>query len=349
MTPDDTTPASPPSLQNPPQPRRPVETRSNAWLLLAVAALALAGWQWFETRHQLADMQEQVARRLAEADAGSKEDRGALRQLREQVENLQGKLGAADAKLTEFQSQSETLQSLYQDLARSRDNSGLLEAEQAIVLAGQQLQLAGNVPAAILALRTAEARLAGVEQPQALLLRRALAHDLERLTALPTVDAAGVSGRIEQVLGAIDKLPLAIEVRPSEVAEKTNGAPPPWWQRTASEIWRELKGLVRIQRFDRDEAVLLAPGQAYFLRENLKLRLLNARLALLSRDQATFRGELKAAGDGLVRHFDGNDKGVQAAQEALRQLQAEEVVVEVPKLVETQAALRSLRSGKDAK
>ena len=72
---------------------------------MAVAALALAGWQWFETRDKLVDMQEQVARRLAEADAGSKEDRGALKQMREQVESLQGKLGAADARLTEFQSQ----------------------------------------------------------------------------------------------------------------------------------------------------------------------------------------------------------------------------------------------------
>ncbi|MFZ1900885.1 MAG: uroporphyrinogen-III C-methyltransferase, partial [Azonexus sp.] len=123
----------------------------------------------------------------------------------------------------------------------------------------------------------------------------------------------------------------------------------PWWQRTGSEIWRELKSLVRIQRFDREEVLLLAPGQAYFLRENLKLRLLSARLALLSRDQSAFRGELKAASDGLARHFDGSDKGVQAAQETLRQLLTTEVVIEVPKLIETQAALSSLRSGKDAK
>jgi uroporphyrin-III C-methyltransferase len=349
MTPDDMTPPSPPTTLNPP-PRSPAPTRFSPWLLVAVAALALAGWQWFETRHKLVDVQEQVARRLAEADAAGKEDRGALKQMREQVESLQGKLGAADARLTEFQSQSEALQALYQDLARSRDDSGLLEAEQAIMLAGQQLQLAGNVPAAILALRTAEARLAGVDRPQVLPLRKALAHDLERLTALPTVDLAGTSVRIEQVLGAIDKLPLAMDARPSEAGQKSDREQSvPWWQRTGSEIWRELKGLVRIQRFDREEDVLLAPGQAYFLRENLKLHLLNARLALLSRDQVTFRGELKAAGDGLARHFDGNDKGVQAAQETLRQLLTTEVVVEVPRLDETQAALSSLRSGKDAK
>ena len=317
---------------------------------MALAAIALAGWQWFETRHRLAEFEQETGRRLAEADAASKEDRGALKQLREQVEGLQGRLGAADAKLAEFQAQSESLQAVYQDLARSRDESGVLEAEQAIALAGQQLQLAANVPAAILALRAAEARLARVDRPQLLPLRKALAADLQRLAALPAVDLAANNGRLEQVLLSIDKLPLAMDVRPQEAREKPAEAVQlPWWKRTGNEIWQELKGLVRIQRFDREEAVLLAPGQSFFLRENLKLRLLNARLALLSRDQVTFRGELKADLDMLGRLFDGRDKGVQAAQATLRQLLATEIVIALPTLDETQAALRVLRNGKDRK
>ena len=350
MTPDDTNPtisAAPPEQPAPPK-SAPRATRFSPWLLVAVAALGLAGWQWYETRHKLADMQAQVARRLAESDAGSKEDRGVLKQMREQVEGLQGKAGVADARLAELATQSEALQALYQELARGRDDSGLLEAEQAIVLAGQQLQFAGNVPAAILALRTAQTRLASVELPQALPLRQALARDLERLTALPAVDVAGTSIRIEQVLSAIDKLPLVMESRPQESPEQPAATQPlPWWQRTGREIWQELRSLVRIQRYDREEAVLLAPGQGFFLRENLKLRLLNARLALLSRDQDTFHSELKAVDDGLTRHFDGSDKGVQAAQETLRELAATEVVVAVPQLTETQAALTSLHGGKD--
>ena len=350
-TPDSLIPSEPPEQkpeQKAPQKPAPRATRFSPWLLVAVVALGLAGWQWYETRHQLADMQEQVARRLADIDSVSREDRGLLKQMREQVEGLQGKLGAADASLAELATQSEALQALYNELARGRDDSGLLEAEQAIVLAGQQLQLAGNVPAAILALRTAEARLAGVELPQALPLRLALARDLERLTALPVVDLAGTSIRIEQVLSVIDKLPLAEESRPQERIERpVDAQPEPWWQRTGREIWQELRSLVRIQRFDRQESVLLAPGQGLFLRENLKLRLLSARLALLSRDQTTFRSELKAVDEGLARYFDGGDKGVQAAQEMLRELAATEVVVEIPRLVEIQGALNSLHSGKD--
>jgi len=143
-------------------------------------------------------------------------------------------------------------------------------------------------------------------------------------------------------------LPLASYGRPVDKSESQKAAEAqPWWQRTGGDIWQELKGLVRIQRFDRDDTALLAPGQGYFLRENLKLRLLNARLALFARDQWTFRNELKVGGEWLVRHFDANDKSVQAAQATLRQMTATEINVELPNLNDTQAALRTLRQTKE--
>ena len=118
-------------------------------------------------------------------------------------------------------------------------------------------------------------------------------------------------------------------------------------QSAAGDVWQELKGLVRIQRFDREDPALLAPGQGYFLRENLKLRLLNARLALFSRDQWTYRNELKVAQEWLGKHFDTNDKAVVGAQSTLRQMTASEINVELPNLNETQAALRNLRQTKE--
>lgn len=121
----------------------------------------------------------------------------------------------------------------------------------------------------------------------------------------------------------------------------------PWWQVTGTAMWQEIKDLIRIQRFDREDAALLAPGQAYFLRENLKLRLLNARLALFSRDQWTFRNELKVSQELLAANFDANDKSVQTAQSTLRQMTATDINVELPTLKDSQAALRGLRQGKE--
>ena len=332
-------------------PQPPAAPRARAiylavlWALIACAALALAGWQWLETRSRMVSLQEEVALRLSQADTAGKEDRGALKQMREQIDALQAKLGANESRLAEFQGQTEALKTLYQEVARSREETTLLEVEQAITLAGQQLQLAGNVQAAIFALRAADARLARLNRPQFLPLRKAVGRDLERLQALPVVDLAGMSWQIEQALLGIDKLPLSSYGRPAIPLENTLETPVlPWWQQTANDLWAELKGLIRIQRFDRDEAVLLAPGQEFFLRENLKLRLLNARLAMLSHDQATFRSELKAAQAILVRHFVGEDKNVETFKVALRQLLTSELSIELPKLDASLAALRSLRA-----
>lgn len=337
-----------PSPSNLPPVPLPRAKRTSPWPFVALAALALAGWQWFDTHQKLQHVEQQVSQKLAEFDTGNKEERGARKQSREQVEALQARLGAIDGKIAEFQAQSDNLQALYQDVARSREELALIEVEQAITLAGQQLQLAGNLPVAVLALQAADAQLARLDRPAHLPLRKALAKDLARLKALPFVDMAGISLRLEQVLVGIDKLPLASYGRPEKMAE--NEIPTieqAWWQRTGSAIWQEVKGLIRIQRFDHDEAALLAPGQSYLLRENLKLRLLNARLALFARDQSTFHNELKVAQEVLARHFVADDKAVTAARTTLRQMMASDIKVDLPSLTDSLAALRSLRQGKE--
>ncbi|HZX32102.1 MAG TPA: uroporphyrinogen-III C-methyltransferase [Rhodocyclaceae bacterium] len=322
----------------------------NPWLIVALAAIGLAGWQWVENRQT----QQEVAARLAQSDAADKEGRDALKQAQEQLAALQARVGGVEAKQAEFQGQAQELQNLYQDLALSRDDALLLEVEQAITLAAQQLQLAGNVPAAVLALQTADAKLARLDRPQVIALRKTLTKDLDRLRSLPSVDVPGLSLRLENAIVAADKLPLAMDGRPrapekAAAAKTAPEAPAAWWRRAGEAFWQEVRGLVRIQRFDKNEPVLLAPEQSFFLRENLKLRLLNARLALFVRDTATYRNELKAVQDMLASYYDGQDKTVQATQASLKQLAAADVGMELPNLNDSLAALRSLRGGKEKK
>ena len=349
-TPATDSPELPPLAEPAPAAMPPAAAASpwrNPWLLLALVALGLSGWQWMETRLRLADTQQEMAKRLADSDGANRETRGVARQAQDQVAALQAKLGALEAKLAESQSQQASLETLYQDLARSRDEWALAEIEQSVTLAAQQLQLAGNVQGAVLALQAADARLAGSSRPQFIGVRKALARDLDRLKSLPQIDLPGMSVRLESVVTAIDTLPLAVDVRPREEAARpaeASGEPTSAWREMLKDAWREIRGLVRIQRFDRDEPALLAPGQVFFLRENLKLRLLNARLALLSRDQWTFRNELKAAQTLLERHFDAQNKAVQTAVGSLRQLGGAELVIDLPTLNESLSAIRSFKA-----
>jgi uroporphyrin-3 C-methyltransferase len=351
-----TPPALPPESGSPGNPtNNAFAVWRNPWLIVAVVALALAGWQWVETRLKLADTQQEIARRLAEIDTASKESRALARQAQDQAASLQGKLGALEAKLAESQSQQATLETLYQDLARNRDEWALAEVEQSVTLAAQQLQLAGNVQGAMLALHTADARLAGSNRPQFISLRKVLGRDLDRLRALPQVDLPGMSLRLENVLAVIDTLPLAIDARPRVEAQAVPASEPSsaltldFWQRLLADFWHEARALVRIQRFDRDEPALLAPGQGFFLRENVKLRLLNARLALLARDQSTFRNELKQSQRWIERYFDARDKAVQTAQVGLKELSMTEISIELPTLNESLSAIKNFKLGKTAK
>lgn len=355
---DDTPPtlAAPASSSASSSTSPPASAWRNPWLFVAVLALGLAGWQWLETRFRLAETQQEIARRLADSDSLGKESQILAKQAQEQVATMQGKLGALEARIAESQSQQATLENLYQDLARNREEWVLAEIEQSVTLAAQQLQLAGNVQGAVLALAAADARLAGNSRPQFIGLRKTLSRDLDRLRALPQADMPGMNLHLENVIAAIDTLPLVIDGRPRSesrkaVAASAKAQPAPaasleFWQRLGQDFWAEVRGLVRIQRFDRDEPALLAPGQAFFLRENLKLRLLNARLALLARDQWTFRNELKHAQDWIGRYFDIHDKTVQTAQGALRQLAATEISIELPTLNESLSAIKSFKLGK---
>ena len=325
----------------------------NPWLIVALIALGLAGWQWVETRLRLADTQQELARRLATSDTLVHESRTLAKQAQEQLAVLQGKLGELEAKIAESKSQQTTLENLYHDLARSREEWVLAEVEQGVTLAAQQLQLAANVHGAVLALQSADARLAGNSRPQFIGLRKVLTRDLDRLRALPQVDLPGMNVHLESVIAAVDALPLAVDVRPRDdgkpaTVENSHAVDSlAFWQHLAAEFWGELRSLIRIQRFDRDEPALLAPQQVFFLRENLKLRLLNARLALLAHDQWTFRNELAQARAWVDRYFDSRAPAVQTAQQSLKRLAATEITIELPNLNESLSAIKSFKLGKE--
>lgn len=322
-------------------------------LLVAALAIALFVWHWFESRLQFAETRQELAQRLAQSDQMAKESLLIARQVQDQTRALQTQLGELDTRLAESRSQQAALESLYQELASGSDERALAEIEQNITLAAQQLQFAANVSGALQALQAAEARLAANGTALHLALRKALVNDIDRLKALPQPDLAGISARLESIVAAISSMPLAMEVRAksagAEPADQAAAPPQPAWQRAALDLWQEVKGLVRIERLDSQAPALLSPDQRFFLRENLKLRLLNARLAMLSRDQWIFRNELQLVADALENYFDRDNKAVKAAIEALRQLDAAEFDIELPPITESLSAIHNLRASREQK
>ena len=213
-----------------------------------------------------------------------------------------------------------------------------------LAIASQQLQLAGNVRAALLALQLADARLAKADRPQFVPVRRALARDIERLKALPVLDIAAMSSRIDSLVAGVDSLPLAFEERSAPVKEKAPAQDGGFWSRLGSEVWSEVKQLVVVRPVGTSEPPLVPPPQAYFLRENLRLRLLNARLSLLVRDEAGYREDLRAADAWIRRYFDVRGKHTSDALAQLKQLSAASISFEMPTISESLDAVRGFTS-----
>ncbi|MBX9904268.1 MAG: uroporphyrinogen-III C-methyltransferase [Burkholderiales bacterium] len=323
--------------------------RGGAWpvlaLLLALAALVFSAYQWYQDRSSDNILRRELAQRLANMEEQNKDAGARVLQAMAALREAEVKVGVLEAKLAESQNQQVALEALYQELSRNRDEWAFADIEQSVLLASQQLQIAANVRTALIGLENVEARLQRMDQPRYSVLRRALARDIERLKALPLVDVYGTGARLDDAIAAIDRLPLAMDARARPDAAVAAPAPvaEPAWERVVREAWRELRQLVRVQSAGVQDAALLAPDQAFFLRENLKLRLLGARIALLSRDGRSYQGDLQAALSALERHFDKRDSTVMATAAALRKLQSAQVQIDLPDLQDTLEALRKLR------
>lgn len=333
---------------------RPAEKTRNT-RLLAVALVVLAAVVaalWMDTRGRIGATQEELAKRLRDIETDSRDTRTLARQTQEMAREAQGKLAALESRLAESQSQQVALEALYQELARNRDEWQLAEIEQVLAIAQQQLQLSGNVRAALLALQLAESRLSRADRPQFLPVRRALSRDVERLKSLPALDLPGLSLALDRLVASVDALPLAFDERAERAAGKGGkpAAQPPeagFLARLGGEVWSELRQLVVVRKMDAPEPPLLPPQQAWFLRENLKLRLLNARLELLSRDEAGYREDLRVAQQWLQRYFDVRAKGTQGALAHLKSLASASVSFEPPSIAESLEAVRGFKSRRE--
>ena len=308
-------------------------------LLIAALAMAAAAWSWFDSRERIRDLKTELGRRLAESGKDVSETRLLARNADDAMRQVSEKVAHIESQMATSQQQQLALESLYKDLAQGRDQWTLAEIEQVLLTAAQQLQLAGNVKAAIIALEGADTRLQRLNKPQFTNLRRAIASDLANLRAAPSLDEVGASARIEALVARHASWPLAS-------AQGSEAAPAPRTAGVSSlgqELWTELKRLVQIRRVDGNEAVLLPPDQAYFLRENLRLRLLSARLALLAQDQAAFQADLRAASDMLARYFNTRDAGVAAATKEITRLVSLQIATKLPGIDASLAALEAYK------
>lgn len=318
-----------------------------AALLLALLALAAAGGTAWMFHIRMQELELQLAKRIGEFDDASRQAQAASKQAGATLESAVARLAVLESKSQEAQNQQLALAAMYQDLARSQDERVLAEIEQSLSLVQQHLRLAGNVRAALIALEAAEQRLSRQGKPQFAVLRQALARDVERLRLLPIADITALNARLDALIANVDSLRPEFESEPpaKKAAEPVKAGPVDTATRLGREIWAEFKQLVRIRRLDHPDMPLLTPEQSYFLKQNLKLRLLSARLAALQNDQVTWKADISAAQAWVTQYFNRNDPLTHSTLESLKHLAGASVSIENVDISASLKALNEARKG----
>jgi len=311
---------------------------------------------------RLRALEGELVKRQQDSSSQATEARTLARQAESTAREAAAKLALLEARVAETSMQRGQLEDLIQSMARSRDENVLADLDAAIRVALQQAAITGSAEPLVLTLKQADERLARYNQPRLERVRRAVAQDLERTRSAGVTDITVLTIRLDEVIRQIDELPLqaAPERRAAARSDAAAAAPAASgaasaglagglgerWRAMGAVVWQEVKGLVRVSRIDAPEAMLVAPEQAFFLRENLKLRLLNARLALLSRQFDTAQTDLREAQAVLDRWFDRGARRVGVASDLVRALAAQARQVALPRPDATLAAIATASAGR---
>ena len=337
-----------------PAPSRPAWRRYMAKLVGWVAVLALAMtlmlWQ------KLSLIQEQLARQSADAGQLSMQAHSLAKNAQDLANETAARVALLDTRLSEVALQRSQLEELMQSLSRSRDENMVVDTESALGLAQQQAELTGSVQPLLVALQTAQKRLGKAAQPRLAPVLRALQHDIDHIQSLSLPDTPTMLNKLDEVVVLVDELPLLNAVGTHSKAAPLTSKPTgnlweqAWrqgqWSTLAASAWTELSNLVRVSRIDQPEAVMISPEQSFFVRENVKLRLLNARLGLLARQTSASHNDLQVVERDLLRFFDVSGRKGTTTMSLLKQTQNQMRQIEMPRLDQSLAALATAAAGR---
>ncbi len=365
--------------QAPAQPPARTMLSGNAWIVgaamvgaISVVSLTLV----LLSQQRIRTLEQELVRRQQDSQSQVIEAHAMAKQAQELAHASEAKLALLEGRVAETVLQRSQLEDLIQQLSRSRDENVLADIDSAIRVSIQQSAITGSAEPMTAALRQAEERLSRMNQPRLERVRRALARDIDRVRAVAVTDIASLTIKLDEAVRLVDELPMlsqperqggagnpaaapptavgpaggASAGRPGEARLAAPGAWLQWlregWRSVGDRVWTEVRSLVRVTRIDSPEAMLIAPEQAWFLRENLKLRLLNARLALLSRQFDIAQSDLRDAQSALDRYFDRSSRRVVVSADLVRQVTTQARQVSLPRPDETLAAVQAVQSGR---
>ncbi|MBL0644429.1 uroporphyrinogen-III C-methyltransferase [Aeromonas veronii] len=281
---------------------------------------------------ELAQLKQQLASALSKIDQTSSKDAEQLAALDQTQQRLQGEM--------------QGLQNRVLDLNDKRPNDWMLaESEYLVRMAGRKLWLEHDLVSAITLLGNADERIAALNDPSLMPIRKALAEDIAKLKGMPRIDREGLTLKLAALSDQIELLPLSTVSMPEAKAEPDQAvsANPDEWESNLKKNWVKFtENFVTIRRRDGAVEALLSPQQEIFLRENLKTKLLQAQLSVYREQQALYEDSLDKAQRWLTQYFDTDNSATRYMQGEIDKLKGEQIQIDYPAQFKTQAMLEQV-------
>ena len=344
------------------------------WAVLVLSLVSAGGlWLAWQAQTRVQALEQELVRRQQTSQMQATEARLLARQAQELSRESVARTALLESRLTEVSQQRTQIEELIKTLSTSRDENLLSDLEASLRVAIQQSSLTGSAEPLVVALQSADSRLVRAAQPRLDNVRRAVAKDLDRVRGTRVADLNALTLRLDEATRLVDEAPLlnspetaraqpaAVQAKPQasprkpKAASLQSSAPKaqddaPGWHEHAFEwlsqagqvIWHETRNLIRVTQINRPEGMLISPEQSFFLRENIKLRLLNARLALLSRQTVIATNDLQEVEASLPRYFDTQSRKTQLLRSMLADVAKQSTQTTVPRPDDTLAALAAV-------
>lgn len=305
-------------------------------LLIAVAAML---WKWAGKQGYISTVEHSLATYLADADIFSSRSRTMLAELELEKAEIEQRLNHLEERLQATRESPVPVEvgKLSDDDSNHTGVWMLGAIERLIVSADRYLRMTGDVRSALDSLKYAQELLQSADEvPGSSKLNEMLAGNIERLEVLATVDIQRINRDITELAAQIDNLPLMMDVNLIEIdlLEKQDTAEPRLWHRYLLEIEKDLSRLIKIEKINDSGTSLLSPSQIHLLKENISLQLMQARLALLIRDEDNFCAAVKTAIDWTQQYFNTEAQSVRDVLEELERLASINIGSQLPNLGE---------------
>ena len=359
--------------------RKPRQTSAAAkfWIFVAVVfslgSLSVAGYmfyrQEFKVIPQFASEIEQiqdVESRMSELSEGVAQQKHQLsaefQKLIEKIDETGAQLNRLESDVQQSDAQfvqqvdgvKASISAIYENQEEETDDWKLDELIFLMVLAKHRIEIVGDVDSALLVWQVAGDQLQQNSDPRLLDAKLAIENEIAALEEMPTLDLGQVASRLLNLANDVEQLPLNLS--PTSMMQKAsneNAAPDqPVEQgdsavsRVLSEVWGDIRSLVRVKKIDLSEQSLLKPDMKIHVVENLKLALFTAQSAVIRSDQQLYQGNLEYVEDAIGQHFSPDSSSVVEFSNEIRELIATDILLDIPDLSRSIELLRqALKSG----